>query len=347
MKILVIGGTEFFGKVLVEQLLRENHEVTILTRGNKKPSSFWSKISHIECERGKHDEFKEKLKNKHFDVVVDNVVRDQADVESVIDVFASRLNPPQYILCSSVAVYPEWQNEGVLLEEDVTFDIDKKDDWKVLYANGKRKAERCLLEKHGDMPYTIMRPTVIEGPCDPHKRTWFWVQRIQDNGPIILPTSELHTLYRHVSARDVAQAFILAAGNSKAYNKTYNVAGKEVLSIKEYVSRLAAELGCCEVELCWIPTEQLCTKLSNYFLPPFFENVRLIPDINKIENDLGYSPQNTETYIYEIIQALKNEAGDSIGYEDRDLEIELSQEYKKNNEVIHVVEQAGNKVRIR
>ena len=35
MKILVMGGTRFVGKSLVEKLLNQNHEIDIFTRGNR------------------------------------------------------------------------------------------------------------------------------------------------------------------------------------------------------------------------------------------------------------------------------------------------------------------------
>ena len=37
MKILVLGGTRFFGVHLVNTLLLQGHEVAVATRGNAKP----------------------------------------------------------------------------------------------------------------------------------------------------------------------------------------------------------------------------------------------------------------------------------------------------------------------
>ena len=46
MKILVLGGTRFFGVHLVCALLEDGHEVTIATRG-RTPDSFGSQVSRI------------------------------------------------------------------------------------------------------------------------------------------------------------------------------------------------------------------------------------------------------------------------------------------------------------
>ena len=46
MRLLVIGGTEFFGKRIVEQSLARGDEVTVFTRGRRRPA-FWDAIEHI------------------------------------------------------------------------------------------------------------------------------------------------------------------------------------------------------------------------------------------------------------------------------------------------------------
>lgn len=346
MKILIIGGTAFFGKVLVEQLLRAGHEITLLTRGNSRPKSFWSQIKHIECDRTNYFDFKSKLKELVFDVVIDNVVSGQSDIESIIDVFGSREISPHYIFCSTVAVYPDWSKANApITEEAATLDLIQGNEWKITYANGKRSAEKYLIEHHGKMPYTIMRPTVIEGAEDPHKRTLFWIQRINDGNPIIVSTKDLPTLYRHVSPKDVAQAFFLAVGNKKAYNQIYNVAGEEILSIKQYVTYIAKVLQKREVALCWIPDNTLHNYLNGYMLPQFFNNVRLISDIKKIKKELGYEPQKTSIWIEETIKAFSNDNTISFSYENRKEEIDIAKLYKKTH-ITHIPRHKIKEIRI-
>ena len=40
MKLLVIGGTQFVGKSIVESALERNHEVTLFNRGKTNPDFF-------------------------------------------------------------------------------------------------------------------------------------------------------------------------------------------------------------------------------------------------------------------------------------------------------------------
>ena len=37
MKVLVLGGTRFFGRELIKNLVEAGHDVTIATRGNREP----------------------------------------------------------------------------------------------------------------------------------------------------------------------------------------------------------------------------------------------------------------------------------------------------------------------
>ena len=50
MKILVIGGTRFFGIPMVNELLSKGHDITIATRGNNS-DSYGDKVNRIILER--------------------------------------------------------------------------------------------------------------------------------------------------------------------------------------------------------------------------------------------------------------------------------------------------------
>lgn len=63
MKILVIGGTRFFGIHMVEELLKAGHEVTIATRGIAK-DSYGERVSRIILERTNEESIKNALKDK-------------------------------------------------------------------------------------------------------------------------------------------------------------------------------------------------------------------------------------------------------------------------------------------
>lgn len=102
MRILVIGGTQFFGKLIVEQFLARGDQVTIFSRGLRRPE-FWDAVEHIPGDRDDHAAFVRSLRQHAFDVVIDNIAFDQGDVEAAIQAFAGRVG--RYVLTTSGAVY--------------------------------------------------------------------------------------------------------------------------------------------------------------------------------------------------------------------------------------------------
>ena len=82
MKILVIGGTRYFGIHMVNKLLEQGHEVTIATRG-KTPDSYGDKVERITIQRTNEESMREALQGKHFDVVIDKIAYCSNDIRYV------------------------------------------------------------------------------------------------------------------------------------------------------------------------------------------------------------------------------------------------------------------------
>ena len=143
MKVLVIGGTLYFGKVIVRKLLERGDEVTIFSRGNTRPD-FWDDVDHIQGDRNERDDFVDKLKDKEFDAVVDNLAFKVEDAKAVVKALQGRTG--KYLVASTVSIYGaaghfnEWRT---LATQDRPTYMDEYID---LYAQGKRQIERYLSE---------------------------------------------------------------------------------------------------------------------------------------------------------------------------------------------------------
>ena len=101
MHILVIGGTRFFGRSAVEQLLAAGHRVTIFSRGNSRPP-FWDDIEHIQGDRTDADGLRAHLSGRSFDGVIDNQCFNREEAESVIEALRGRVG--RYVVASTVSV---------------------------------------------------------------------------------------------------------------------------------------------------------------------------------------------------------------------------------------------------
>lgn len=71
-KVLVLGGTRFFGKHLVEALLQDGHDVTIATRGITG-DFFGSRVKRLIVDREDEKQLTERLADKSYDIVYDNL----------------------------------------------------------------------------------------------------------------------------------------------------------------------------------------------------------------------------------------------------------------------------------
>ena len=205
-----------------------------------------------------------------------------------------------YLLCSSGAIYrdySDWRQYRPVYEgnADLTYTGD------LAYPEGKRAAEQVLSLGATNVPFTIMRPSVVEGPEDPSGRTWFWIQRVADGHALLVPMTSPTSIFRHVYVEDVAEAFIRALANPVAFHKAYNLAGEEFLALEDYVQALADALG-RDVRIVRVPVDWLRRQpgLSGYQAP--FVGERFVQDIARVKHDLQIECAPLEVWLKDTVQ---------------------------------------------
>jgi len=100
MKLLVIGGTQFVGKSIVESALERNHEVTLFNRGKTNPD-FFKETEKIIGDRENLDDLK-KLKGQHWDAVIDTCGYFPQIVKQSAEVLKDQVHLYAYISSMSV-----------------------------------------------------------------------------------------------------------------------------------------------------------------------------------------------------------------------------------------------------
>src|ERR1041385_3009951 len=111
MKVLVIGGTLFIGKLLVEELLKAGHEVAVLHR--KPKHDFGRRVENIMADRNDASAMKEALSGRRYDVVFDNAYECErgttaSNVEATVRAVGDRIS--RYVFMSSVSAYGDGLN---------------------------------------------------------------------------------------------------------------------------------------------------------------------------------------------------------------------------------------------
>ena len=112
--ILVIGGTRYFGKLLVQRLLAAGHQVTIATRG-LAPDPFGTRISRIRVDRrNERAMFAAFAGVDSYDVVYDQMCYSPIDAAIAVRMFAGKAK--RYIVASTIDVY-----RGLMGKRDAPF----------------------------------------------------------------------------------------------------------------------------------------------------------------------------------------------------------------------------------
>ena len=285
-RALVIGGTLFIGRALVDQLLERGDEVVIMHRGKGTP--FGNRVGEIQCDRNDVAAVRAALSDTRFDVVYDNVYDwergTSADQVTAAAIAASK-GLGRYVFTSSVAAYPT----GGEYDEDAPL---VRSDYPSPYGVQKAESERALFELHRlkGIPVTTLRPAFIYGPYNPFPRESFFWDRLLAGRPIIVPEDGSRTM-QWVHVGDVARAAVLAATKDVAIGRAYNLASYPTITQLEYVQLLAKIAG-REPHLVHIPREQIQQAGGELFAPPFYFGVYLdIPPItarnDRIRSELG------------------------------------------------------------
>ncbi|PFJ15109.1 epimerase [Bacillus cereus] len=181
-KVLVLGGTRFFGKHLVESLLQAGQEVTIATRGFTE-DSFGNAVKRLIVDREDDKLLEERLKGKSYDIVYDNLCYSPNAAEIICKVLRGRVK--KYIMTSSMAVY---ESALGLLEQSFNpyeYAIKYGDRKDFTYSEGKKLAEAVLFQ-HATFPVVAVRFPVVIGENDYTKRLQFYVEHIMKQEAIVV-----------------------------------------------------------------------------------------------------------------------------------------------------------------
>ena len=153
MKILVLGGTRFFGVHMVNDLIEKGHEVTIATRG-QAPDDFGDSVMRIRLDRTDEDSIKAMISDTHYDVIIDKIAYCSNDVRKLLD----NADCDKYIYMSSTAVYdplhPDTKEDDFDGNSGELIWCDRPD---FSYDVVKRHAEYALWQKYSDKKFVAVR----------------------------------------------------------------------------------------------------------------------------------------------------------------------------------------------
>ncbi|WP_106768072.1 NAD-dependent epimerase/dehydratase family protein [Paenibacillus faecalis] len=235
-KVLVLGGTRFFGKRLVANLIDSGAEVTLLTRGNNK-DDFGDNVKRLVADRKDPESLSRAIGNAEFDVVYDNICYTPEEADHAAQLFAGRID--HYVLTSTLSVYDFADHP--LKEEDFDpylYQAVPSESGEYNYKEGKRQAEAVLFSRH-DLNVTAVRFPIVLGIDDYTKRLLFHIEHALRGEAIGLPAPE--ALISFIHAEEAAQ-FLQWAGEVK-FEGPVNACSNGAISVPEIMDMIKAETG--------------------------------------------------------------------------------------------------------
>lgn len=298
--ILVIGGTRYFGKLLVQRLLAAGHQVTIATRGHA-PDPFGTRITRIRVDRRNERAMQAAFAAvDSYDVVYDQMCYSPIDAAIAVKVSAGKAK--RYIVASTIEVYRALlgAHDTPFAEDDLNVlaqPIDTSYPWHdpklatQSYVMGKIQAE-AYLYRDGSLPLVTVRiGHVLAGSEDFTGRLAHYVDLARQYGALRYANAAAASSF--LSAQVIAD-FLVWAG-AQAFTGPVNAACDGALSAFDLYQRVGMVL---DTPVRAMPVSQPAApgELSPFDYPaPFMMDTRRAAQ-------LGYKFGHSDDWIDDLIR---------------------------------------------
>lgn len=247
MELLIIGGTMFLGRHLVDAALAAGHTVTLFNRGKTNPD-LYPEVRKLRGDRraGHLDA----LRDGRWDAVIDTCGYFPREVEALTAALGDRAG--HYTFVSSISVYADFSKPNDELSPVGTTDEPEatemtNETYGPLKALCEQAAEDALPGK-----VCVVRPGLIVGPHDPTDRYAYWPWRLARGGEVLAPAPP-DQVAQIIDARDLAQWMVRLA--EQRVTGVFN-ATSEPFRFEEMVDGCRAAAG-SEAEVTWVDPQWL------------------------------------------------------------------------------------------
>lgn len=307
MNITVIGGTGHIGTYLVPSLVRDGHEVTVVSRGQHKPyteDDAWSSVKFVTCDRDKAEAdgvFGQLVAQQHPEGVIDHRCFTIQQAQHLI----GSLDGQHLVVTGSIWC---WGRTSVV---PMTEDVPKEP--LTPYDSGKAGVEDFLLRTQTKVPASVVHPSHISGPgwaaVNPAGNFDVDVYRsLKRDGSAMLPLDGM-ALLQHVHAADVAEVHKLALTNSEvSAGEAFNAVAKQSITLRAYASLLARHFG-HEPQLTFLPWADFVAEVGEKNAIMTHDHITRSPHFSmaKARDRLGFVPRySTQETVLAAVDALSD-----------------------------------------
>jgi len=236
MRILILGGTLFYGRHFTELALSRGHQVTLFTRGLHNAELF----EGAERRQGDRDGGLEALAEGEWDAVLDTCGYVPRVVHASAELLKDRVKTHAFV--SSISVYSDEATAPITEESPV----GKLDDPTTEVVDGatygplKALCEDAVRNVYEERAL-IIRPGLIVGPYDSSDRFTYWPWRLSRGGDVVVPDRPDQAV-QIIDARDLAEWTLHALENG--LTGTFHATGPaEPYRLHDMLERISAAVG--------------------------------------------------------------------------------------------------------
>jgi len=256
MHLLILGGTSFVGRHIVETALAAGHRVTLFNRGTTDADLFADRTTLLRGDRDVPGDVA-RIASVEADAIVD--VSGYAPDAVRASALAIRDSTMRYAFVSTIDAFaypvdaPNEDSPTKLLPDGAqtaTQDLE-------FYGAHKARCERDLVELLGPDRVFVARYGFAVGPHDATDRFTYWPARIARGGEVLAPCDHRMRV-QLIDARDAA-AFVVSALERELAG-TYDVVGDPgALTIGD-VLFAALEASGSDARFTWVSEEFLLAR---------------------------------------------------------------------------------------
>lgn len=230
MKVLVLGGTRFFGKKLVHLLVQEGHEVFVFSRGQTRVD-FPDSVKRLTGDRTDYQSLKAAVDGLKFDVVIDQVCMTAHDAEIAIQIFKDKT--PRYVVTSTLAVYG-WGDRHPETDVMPAKYVKQPAETPAQKYGEDKRAMEFIFSQQSFFSVAMARFPVVVSDDDYTHRLRDHVWNVLKQEPIYFPNLDARFMLVH--AEDAAKSLLWLAKNK--HQGPLNIATPETFTLRELMGKI-------------------------------------------------------------------------------------------------------------
>jgi 2'-hydroxyisoflavone reductase len=249
VRLLVLGGTKFVGRRIVEAALERGHDVAVFNRGQTNPGLFPA----VEELRGDRLGDLSVLQGREWDAVVDTSAYFPRAVQASAELLAAQTG--WYGFTSTLAVYADFTTGPTEASPTQVWD-GVTEDRSAAYGSMKTAGEQIVERTFGERGF-VARCGVIAGRDDPTYRVAYWVDRVAEGGDVLVPEPRDGPV-QFLDARDLGDWLVTCA--ERGTGGIYNATGPAEPLTMEAFLEACREVSGSDARLVWADADFLTER---------------------------------------------------------------------------------------